>query len=80
MTRRNSILLVAVGIAAVVGAYWMLVLSPKREEAAKIDKQITAKQSALASAQAEVAEYEKARSELPRQLLDDRAARQGRAR
>ena len=61
MTRRNSILLVAVAVVAVVAAYWMLVLTPKREEAAKLDKQITAKQTALAAAEAEVADYEKAR-------------------
>ena len=61
MTRRNSILLVAVAVVAVVGAYWMLVLTPKREEASKLDKQITLKQTALASAEAEVADYEKAR-------------------
>ena len=61
MTRRNSILLVAVAVVAVVAAYWMLVLTPKREEAAKLDKQITVKQTALAAAEAEVADYEKAR-------------------
>ena len=61
MTRRNSILLVAVAVVAVVGAYWMLVLTPKRQEASKLDKQITLKQTALASAEAEVADYEKAR-------------------
>jgi hypothetical protein len=61
VTRRNSILLVAVAVVAVMAAYWMLVLTPKREEAAKLDKQITVKQTALASAEAEVAEYENAR-------------------
>lgn len=61
MTRRNSILLVAVAAVAVVAAYWMLVLTPKREEAAKLDKQITLKQTALAAAEADVADYEKAR-------------------
>lgn len=61
MTRRNSILLVAVAAVAVVAAYWMLVLTPKREEAAKLDKQITVKQTALAAAEADVANYEKAR-------------------
>jgi hypothetical protein len=61
VTRRNSILLVAVAAVAVVAAYWMLVLTPKREEAAKLDKQITVKQTALASAEAEVADYEEAR-------------------
>ena len=62
MTRRNTILLVAVAAAALVGAYWMLVLTPKREEAAAIDKQIATKQAELASAEAEVAAYEKART------------------
>ena len=62
MTRRNSILLVAVAVVAVMAGYWMLVLTPKREEAAKLDKQITVKQTALASATAEVADYENARA------------------
>ena len=62
MTRRNTILLVAVAAAAAVGAYWMLVLTPKREEAAAIDKQISAKQAQLAQAEAEVADYDHARS------------------
>ncbi|HWM87065.1 MAG TPA: hypothetical protein VNO33_14525 [Kofleriaceae bacterium] len=62
MTRRNTILLVAVAAAAAVGAYWMLVLTPKRDEAAAIDKQITVKQAQLASAEAEVATYEQART------------------
>ena len=62
MTRRNTILLVAVAAAAAVGAYWMLILAPKREEAVAIDKQIAAKQATLASAEAEVASYEQARA------------------
>jgi hypothetical protein len=55
-------LLVAVAVAAVVGAYFMLALSPKREEATKLDKQITAKQAMLTQAEAEVASYEAARA------------------
>jgi hypothetical protein len=62
VTRRNTILLVAVAAVAAVGAYWMLVLAPKREEAAGLDKQIAAKQAALAQAEAEVADYEQART------------------
>jgi hypothetical protein len=50
-----------VAVVAVVGAYWMLVLAPKRQEAANIDKQITAKQGALSAAEAQVAEFDKAR-------------------
>jgi hypothetical protein len=62
VTRRNSTLLAAVAVVAVIGAYWMLVLSPKRKEAADLNHQITVKQTALASSEAEVAEYEKAQS------------------
>jgi hypothetical protein len=62
VTRRNTILLVLVAFAAVSGAYWMLVLSPKRQEAATLDGQIVAKQTALGQAQAELASYEAARS------------------
>ena len=61
MSRRNTLLLVAVAAVAGVAAYFMLVLQPKREEAAKIDTQITAQENALEKAQAEVATYEAAR-------------------
>ena len=61
MTRRNSILLVAVAFAALAGAYWMLILAPKKDEAAQLGTQISTKQAALAAAQDELASYEKAR-------------------
>ncbi len=61
MSRRNTMLLVAVVAVAAIGAYWMLVLAPKREEAAGLDTQISTKQAALAQAEAEVADYEQAR-------------------
>ena len=61
MTRRNSLLIVAVAVVAALGAYWMLVLTPKRDEVAKLDKQISTQNAALASAQAQAAEYDKAR-------------------
>ena len=61
MSRRNSMLIAAVALVAAVGGYWMLVLSPKREEAAKLDQKITKQQAALASAKAEVDEYQTAR-------------------
>ncbi len=62
MTRRNTMLIVAVAAVAAVAAYWMLVLSPKRQEAAKLATQITTKQGQLAAAQGELAGNEKARS------------------
>ena len=60
MSRRNSMLIAVVAVVAAIGAYWMLVLSPKREEAVKLDGQITKQQSALATAEADVATYEAA--------------------
>jgi hypothetical protein len=62
VTRRNSILLVAVAFLAAAGVYWMLILSPKHDEAAKLSTQIAAKEAALSVAQDELATYEKARS------------------
>jgi hypothetical protein len=62
VTRRNSILLVAVVFLAMAGAYWMLILSPKHDEAAALTTQIATKEAALAVAQDELATYEKARS------------------
>jgi hypothetical protein len=61
VTRRNSILLVAVAFLAAAGVYWMLILSPKHAEAAQLSTKIAAKEAALASAEDELATYEKAR-------------------
>jgi hypothetical protein len=58
VTRRNSILLVLVALAAMAGAYWMLILSPKHQDAAALNTQIAAKQAALSQAEAELASYE----------------------
>jgi len=55
-------LIVAVAAVAAVAAYWMLVLTPKREEAAKLSKSITTKQGELKAAEAELATYEKAKA------------------
>jgi hypothetical protein len=62
VTRRNSILLAGVALVAAVAAYWMLALSPKREEATKLSTQITTKESDLKAAEAELATYQKAQA------------------
>jgi Tfp pilus assembly protein PilO len=61
MSRRNSIVLIAVAFIAMAGAYWMLILAPKREEAVALNTQIAGKQAALAEAEASLASYEAAR-------------------
>jgi hypothetical protein len=62
VSRRNSMLLAGVVAVAAVAAYWMLALTPKREQAAKLSHSISAKQTDLKKAQAELATYEQARS------------------
>ena len=61
MSRRNSILLVAVAAAALVGAYWMLALAPKREQAATLSTSIATQRDKLKAAEAELATYEQAK-------------------
>ena len=77
MSRRNSIVLIAVALAAAAGAYWMLVLTPKREEAATLSTRISAKQAALALAEADLASYESARGAYKRNY--SKIARLGKA-
>ena len=62
MSRRNTMLLAAVAAIALVGAYWMLALAPKREEAAGLSKSIATEQGKLTAAEAELATYEQAKS------------------
>lgn len=62
MTRRNSMLLAVVAVAAVAGAYWFMLLAPKRELATSLASQITLKETELQTAQAEEAKNLRARA------------------
>jgi hypothetical protein len=62
VTRSPKILIPAVLAVAAVAAFYFMLLSPKREEAAKLDTDIAAKQSQLDQSRALVAAYEKARA------------------
>ena len=57
MTSRNQLIVGVVAALAAIAAYWMLVLSPKREEAAKLSTEITAVEKQLADAEAQLAQY-----------------------
>jgi hypothetical protein len=52
-------------IAALAIAFWVLLLSPKREEASRLATKIDTTETSLAQHQAEVAEGERAREEFP---------------
>lgn len=66
MGSANSKLVVAmVVVAALAGAFWMLLLSPKREEASKLSTEVSQASESLAQHRSEVAIAEQARREFP---------------
>lgn len=62
MTRRDRIALTVVAMAALLGAYWFLVLAPKREQAATLKTQIATQRTRLQTAQSDLAASQAARS------------------
>jgi Tfp pilus assembly protein PilO len=62
MTRSNKILLAVVALAAAIGAYYFLVLSPQRDEITRLDGEIAAQEASVEQARLMVATYEKAKS------------------
>ena len=62
MTRSTKLLIPAVAALAAVAAFWFMVISPKREEIAKLDRDIAAETSAAAQAEQQAASYEKAKA------------------
>lgn len=62
MTRKNSILLAVVALAAAIAAFYFLALAPKRDEIVKLDTQIAEQQAAVEQARLTLATYEEARA------------------
>jgi hypothetical protein len=54
MTGRDRIVAIAVGMLAVLGAAWMLVVSPERKQAAELNAQVSAAQTQLAGAEGQL--------------------------
>lgn len=68
----NALIVAMLAIAGLAAAFWMLALSPKREEADKLGKQVAQLEASLAQHQQEAASAEEAREEFPanyRQLV-----------
>jgi Tfp pilus assembly protein PilO len=63
MTSSNRLILAMLAVAALAVAFWMLALSPKREEAKELGVQVEELKASLAQHEAEVAEGEEARDE-----------------
>lgn len=56
MTGRDRIVVMVIAVVALIGVGWMLVVSPKRKEVAKLESQVSQARSQLASAQGQLAE------------------------
>lgn len=65
LTSSNRAVFAGVALAALAIAFWMLLLSPKREEASQLDKQAQQAKTSLAQHESEVAEAEEAKREFP---------------
>ena len=61
MTRSNKILLSVVALGAAIAAFYFFVLTPKREEVAKLDTDIAAQEAAVEQARLTLAGYEQAK-------------------
>lgn len=63
--KTNFLVGVMLLIVVAAGAFWILALSPKRDEASKLDAQVKQLESSLAADEAEVATAKEARGEFP---------------
>jgi Tfp pilus assembly protein PilO len=56
MTRRDRLVIVIVALVAAIAASWLLVVSPKRDQAAKLGTKVASEQQALNTARAQLAQ------------------------
>ena len=65
MTARDRYVIAVVAVVGLLGAFWFMGLSPKREEIAQLDKDIAAAQQSLQTAKQEKAQFAQAQTEFP---------------
>ncbi len=63
MTGRDRMVIIAVALVVVLGAAWMLVVSPERKQASKLSAQVATAKAALSSAEGQVASARTAQSQ-----------------
>jgi Tfp pilus assembly protein PilO len=63
MTGRDRMVLIGLVVLAILGAAWMLVVSPERKQASKLSAQVAASQSQLSSAESQLASAQSAKSQ-----------------
>lgn len=67
MSESNRVIVAMLVVAALAVAFWMMLLSPKREEVTKLDQQIVQQEETLSVHQAEVQRGLQAREAFPKQ-------------
>jgi Tfp pilus assembly protein PilO len=65
MKGNNRLIVAMLLLVVAAGAFWMLLISPKREEASKLGKQVETLEASLAQHQAEAETAQAARQEFP---------------
>ncbi|MHB8532829.1 MAG: type II secretion system protein GspM [Solirubrobacteraceae bacterium] len=65
MTGRDRTVLIVVVVLAVLGAGWVLIVSPQRKQAESVDAKVSAAQSQLSSAQSQLAAARSAKTQYP---------------
>lgn len=65
LTSRNKTILAGLAVVVLAIAFWMLLLSPKRDEASKLGAEVEKAQVSLTQHQAEVAQALEAREQFP---------------
>jgi len=63
MTGRDRIVVIGVAVLVILGAAWIMVVSPKRSQASKLNAQITAAQTSLSEAEGKLASARTAQSQ-----------------
>jgi hypothetical protein len=63
MTGRDRMVLILIGVVAVLGAAWMLVVSPERQQASKLAGQVAAAQAQVTAAESTASSARAAQSE-----------------
>jgi hypothetical protein len=63
MTGRDRLVIMVVAVVAVIGAAWVLLVSPEKDKASKLSSQITTAQSQLQSAEGELANAHSAQAQ-----------------
>ena len=67
MSASNRVIVAMVGVAVLAVAFWMLLLSPKRDEVAKLDRQVVQQEESLSIHQQEVQRGLEAERAFPQQ-------------